>query len=1188
MIVSAYERAPSEVRYNAHIKRAGSHKLENDQNKVFEGYFAGSGRACVDAGAGTGKTTTLVEVLAEAVICEAEKGVRNPLERILVVTFGVEAARKIKTDLKKRLMDHKAAGGTLPKDIMRLIESESAISTLDSLQHSLFKEIAPAIGLTPAFDLPSVFDEDEITKEAMAEMRKDAQLDNKLNFLQALYPEFQYQEFGKRESLMDILKNARKKMREFCFTPEEAENRIKSAVERLLHFGKKPPFTRADVESIVEKAKGGEYRIECDNRAEKKMIGYVEGVFCDVSKAYDAFANVLRAFDRIYDAICRKKGLFSYNDISYMIWQFSRTDEGRDWGLDLQGRYDHILVDEFQDTSHVQFEIIKLFLRGGSKGERNRVMLIGDVKQSIYQWRSAEPDIFMEILKNVNGKMPLSHMRLEGMEYFPLVSNFRSHEELIHFFNGMFSKMFSDKATGAIKGNVVYNPLRAAHVGPKSACEVAGPRLHVMKLDNGGKGFKNQDEWLEKEPDAIASTIDGLIDAGVHAGDIVLLFRRKTHIPKFVRKLRERGIFCIVMADNSLFGEPEVSVMIDFLNWLENPESRESITRILRSPLVALSDESMRFVASREYMLTVALSEWDDSLPKEDKERIADLLALRHDLRWDREGSKTELIQRIISHSSFDSVVLTTADGLQSYANLWMFQEVVSSWEEDELLPYREFVKKLNEYRTLAREEKEGEYPRAQLADERSRTAVRITTIHKAKGLEFPIVFLPDAFWSCDTTVARTTFVDRSVGVLLSPKTRAVQPQEMKITNNSGEYKLPWVGDNDNGSILWARYARDKNGCVPSPTEMQKVQLSAVAESWRLLYVSLTRAKEHLILPYGNYSASQYNRNNTWMLYLAEYINKIDMKTKTLTLDWAEDGKTIKRTIPVGINDLPTKIKGALENIPYSGLGMGSASAFSPGYSNFVPKKLTPSTFSDIIECPMRYQYSRLWQMDGVRSGDKGCVAMLSDEWGRLVHSAMEQRNFAKRLHDDSDLIALLDEQREGIIPDLKKAIDNFDTTSVGVGVRNAAIAGRPVRREEKIYCHIEDPRKVHPHIILSGRYDLLFQDEKGEWCLVDFKTEPQKDEGSYRDLHYKAQIKAYCWALKKTEGIVVKHGCIAYLFPKPGVTLFDPWHDGFESMVGALWEIKFDDKGLIARPGKDRCETCPYRNSNKGPCEHG
>ena len=244
-----------------------------------------------------------------------------------------------------------------------------------------------------------------------------------------------------------------------------------------------------------------------------------------------------------------------------------------------------------------------------------------------------------------------------GMVFKPVSSNFRSQKQLIDFFNAFSENLFQDKARGAANGRIYYSEIVAK---VPSDPNMNSQRLHIM-LNPGTKVH----EWVDFEAERLAAVISGIIQEPTfqvrkgkddmkkaQAGDIALLFRRKTHIPTYVKALRSYGISCAVQTDSSLFSEPEISLITDFLDWLANPELRDSVVRILRSPIVALSDKTLRYLSSERFILQLALDHWmpDLGLPESDKVRLVNLLRFREDLRWDRERSKADLIQRIIDH----------------------------------------------------------------------------------------------------------------------------------------------------------------------------------------------------------------------------------------------------------------------------------------------------------------------------------------------------------------------------------------------------------------------------------------------------------------------------------------------------------------------------------------------------------
>jgi ATP-dependent helicase/nuclease subunit A len=1194
------------------LRRNKSNELEDDQKHAMNCYLSRGGRVCVDAGAGTGKTTVLIETLAETILRELQgkSDDFNPMERILVVSFGVEASRQLKSRLKERLRDHESAGGDLPLNIWRFIESESHIQTIDAFLQALLREIITEIGVNPAFEIPPGLEQDNLVDEILNKIHNEPSLRPKWLRLERAFPTLDFLEYGP-ESLRNMIWNTHQKTREFCLEPKEVKVQLVSAVKNLIHKGLEPPFTIDKLKNLVQQLSNKSYILDCPDDEEAAMIVHAEDAYNHSLQLANDFGDLLVAFDEEYDAVTKKEGRLTYIDIAYLVWQYTFKKGDNDWKTSLQKRFDHILVDEFQDTNFVQYEVIRSLIRSGPPHERNHIMFIGDLKQSIYQWRSAEPQIFADLIislkrKKTNVSFP------EGMIYAPLVSNFRSHPKLIDFFNGLFWKVFKDEARGAISGEVPYVELKAM-VEPNH--DDNKPRIHV--LINPGSTV---DEWVGHEATRVSGIVRGILqpNSGIlirdgnqtrqpRAGDIVLLFRRNRNIPRYVKELRSSGINCAIRTDVSLFGEPEVSLVIDFLDWLANPDSRESITRILRSPIVALSDKTLRYLASKRFLLVGALNGWKSelNLPEQDKRRLKELLNFREDLRWDREGPKASLIERIIAHGSFDSVVLASEEGLQAQANLWMLIEVVSSWEEEELLAYREFVELLKALRERARSGNEKDFPRAILADEKTKDSVKIMTIHAAKGLEFPIVIIPDIVYVDESARNERIVRNRRAGIILRPRASdTYQPFRVSIVNPSNQKHVSWVGRGSENAILWLSPERDlQNGLfvVESPIK-QKVK-DDVAEFWRLFYVVATRARDHLIFSVGNEDKWEKYEWNSWMRYLR---TSLDLANIGATQQRVVTFQPSSRQVEIGIEDLPATPSPTPTPFLEKPVPSGENSEYESACPSFVPSQVNPSLFPILLECPRRYQYEALWLTSGLRESLLKAYTtgaqppytksgrMSADEWGNQIHEALRRWEFSLSIYSDQSLIDYMD-QLERVLgtkvrAEIVKALTNFSKLPVGKMAIDAARNNRTIMKEQPLQALISS-NASSPPILVQGRFDLLFQNQKGEWILVDFKAEEAPPQKSFRDRIYQGQINAYSWLISNAIGLKVKKAYLAYIHPNGAEQELFPDETQFEKQVkSSLGSLSLDpQKGLKATPsyGPDGpCQSCPYNREVGGPCE--
>ena len=1194
------------------LRRNKSNELEEDQKYAMNCYLSPGGRVCVDAGAGTGKTTVLIETLAETILQElqAKSDNFNPMERILVVSFGVEASRQLKSRLKERLRDHESAGGHLPLDIWRFIESESQIQTIDAFLQALLREIVTEIGLNPAFEIPKGLEQDDLVDEILNKIRNDPSLRPNWFRLERAFPALDFLEYGP-ENLRNMIWTTHQKAREFCLEPKEVKDQLVYAVKNLIHKGLEPPYTIDILRNLVQQLSNNTYILDCPDDQEAAMIVHAEDVYNHSLQLASDFGDLLIAFDEQYDALSKKRGKMTYIDIAYLVWQFTFKKGGNDWKTSLQNRFDHILVDEFQDTNFVQCEVIRSLIRSGPTDERNHIMLIGDLKQSIYQWRSAEPQIFADLIISLNQKKPSVSVP-EGMTYAPLVSNFRSHPKLIDFFNGLFPQLFKDEARGAVAGQVPYVELKAM---VESNPNDTKPRIHVLM--NPGATV---DEWVDHEATRVSGIVRGILQPNSEvfirdgnqtrqprAGDIVLLFRRNRHIPRYVEELRSSGINCAIRTDISLFGEPEVSLLIDFLDWLANPDSRESITRILRSPIVALSDKTLRYLASKRFLLVSALNGWKPelNLPEQDKRRLKELLNFREDLRWDREGPKASLIERIIAHGSFDSVVLASEEGLQAQANLWMLIEVVSSWEEEELLAYREFVELLKALRERARSGNEKDFPRAILADEKTKDSVKIMTIHAAKGLEFPVVIIPDIVYVDESARNERIVRNRRTGIILRPRaSNTYQPFRVSIVNPRNQKAVSWVGRESENAILWLSPERDpQNGLFVVESPIKQNVKDDVAEFWRLFYVVATRARDHLIFSVGSEDRWERYEWNSWMRYLRA------------SLDLANIGATQQRVITfqlsskkveIGIEDLPampppTPIPFLEKQVP-----SGKNAEYESGCPSFVPSQVNPSLFPILLECPRRYQYEAIWLTSGLRESLlKADITgaqppytksgkMSADEWGKQIHEALRRWEFSLGIHSDQLLIDYMNQLERTlgtkVRAEIVKALTNFSKLTVGKMVINAARNNRTIMKEQTLQALISWDASSPP-ILVQGRFDLLFQNQKGEWILADFKAEEAPPQESFRARIYHGQIDAYAWLISNALGLKVSKAYLAYVHPNESEEELAPNEKQFEAQAkSSLSSLALDPKkGLKATSSyapDGPCQSCPYNKDVGGPCE--
>ncbi|MGB9932897.1 UvrD-helicase domain-containing protein [Haloarcula amylolytica] len=1185
---------------------------DDPQSEVFNEYFDGSGRVVVGAGAGTGKTTTLIDIVAETVLQKLDTEAGNPMDDLLVTTFTKDAAGELKTELKQRLRLHESeTGQELDPDIWRWIETDSYIETIDSFTHRLLGEVAVDAGISPDLDIRDGLEDEDLIDEIMEELRENPEHAERLNRLEDAYPNEDWRDFPPRD-VRTMLADAHSKSREFCWTPEEMGEQI-LATHRESHANLEPEFSAEDIRDITEHITG-QYAIIPGDLPEhaSRVYEHNEGLLED-------FKTLLVAFDELYDAKTLDSGELSHTDITYLVWRYLNQNPDSEWAQGLSERFDHVFIDEFQDTSFAQCRILSHCFPDAdpTAPESPNALFIGDVKQSIYQWRSADPQIFSEIIQDAQAGQADEYLEVEGMEYRPLTTNFRSHPDLVESANHIFDAVFDDEARGDIGPFPI--PFEAAtaeraSIEPEWAemtdvnGEEALSRLHVLDLGSP----QNKDDWWDIEAQQIARTVSAITGSDrvpvldgeateslddpqyrqPEPGDITLLFNRRHVMPLYVQALRQYGVDCAVDVSAGLFDEPEVRLLVDVLDWFANPHQKDSLIRILRSPVTALEDRTIRYLVSENLYLSTALQDWPEDLPEADRDRLEGLLALRNDLRWDREKNKAELVSELIQHTAFDSIVLADPDGKQKFANLWLITEIAAEWEDEELMTYREFVIRLKRLRDRAQRGDE-EYPVAKVSDENSDTTVRLTTVHQSKGMEYPIVILPDLQYS---PVGGLFPWDNRM--LLSRDGVGLRPDignEVPVDFDQGgsDYWLtddynPFVFAADGLGTTWLRGNRGDDGTMQDNHPLADNIAANIAEFWRTLYVAYTRASDHLI--FGLTDTEPWpDEYMSWTPLLRERLQPdgLDGWREGVfrhQLDYAEANGSPE--VCIGIDDLETGTP--IEDEP---IGMDVVNEainedrqheIDPVAPDFFPEVVRPSSIQELLACPLRFQYSELEEISGIRAeippGSTPPGDLQRSQWGDLVHL------FLERYHEDpADAEELAETYSSPIQTELLEQVQaNFENSDLASHLDTNA---NEVLPEHEVLTYAPDLNTY-----VRGQIDLLYEDSDG-WHIVDYKTGRVAEGEEYSEQMYRRQLAAYRWLVDKAYDIEIASTELFYIHPDIERHPVEITADEFEEALMAARETLevISGQGLQAEPDPDpdqtdspdvktRCGSCPYR----------
>ena len=523
-----------------------------------------------------------------------------------------------------------------------------------------------------------------------------------------------------------------------------------------------------------------------------------------------------------YQRLKEEQRLLDFTDLEWKSYKLLSTTGNAHWiQYKLDQRIDHLLIDEFQDTNPTQWRLILPLLEEMAAGEPERprsVFLVGDGKQSIYRFRRADPQLF-----DTAHRWLSDHL---GAQSYPMDRSWRSAPAIMEFVNGLFGDGElnrrlphfhpHDTHHQQLWGRVELLPL----VGPDpSSPEIVRETLRNPLLE---PRTIQADQRHYREGQQIASTICSLLeqpvlidDGGrsrpVNYGDILILIARRTHLPPIETALREAGIPYLGANRGTLLESQEISDMEALLETLTTPYNNLSLAVVLRSPLFACPDEDLITLASEER------GNWWERLMALSAPPGSPLARARHWLAaWHALADHLpvhDLLQRIYSEGNVPAryeAAFPTHLRSRVRANLQRFLQLALEVDSGRYPSLMHFLARLQDLREL-RQDAPDEAPASS-----GEPQLRLMTIHAAKGLEAPVVFLVDSASSSRQT-------------------------------NSWNALVEWPADGDRPShFLLAGKKQESDPLTLSLLEKQAA--AQQREDANLLYVAVTRARQLLYI----------------------------------------------------------------------------------------------------------------------------------------------------------------------------------------------------------------------------------------------------------------------------------------------------------------------------------------------------
>lgn len=660
------------------------------------------GRVLVDAGAGSGKTSVLVERFARSVL---EDGVEPGA--ILAITFTEKAAAEMRQRVRSRL---------------NLNEDPGWILTIHGFCARVLRAHALAIGLDPQF---TVLEEDlarELSEAAFdtalaavaetpggAELIAAHRVGDVRAAIQSSYRELRSR--GERQPRLpavaspqvstgaaDVRVLAAAVARELGELPDPGIT-VTRAIDALMAMD----FDTHWPGDLPELGNGaGALKSPACERYRAALIEFKRGLADRIARRMrDSLDALLAAYGGEYEAAKRTRGGVDFDDLELLARDVLRG--GARYG------FTHVMVDELQDTNAVQLELVDLVAGDAA------VFMVGDAQQSIYGFRHADVSLFRargRELEAAGGRLALS-------------TNFRTRAEILDVLNAGFA--------GCLEDFMALAPGRADPPAP-------GPLVELLIADKTAEWERDEGlatPWRVAEARALAARVAELVGAGeCRPGDVVVLTRASTDLAVYERALEGAGVPTFVVGGRGYWTHPQVVDLVAYLRALANPREEEAYWTVLFSPLCGLSLDGLVLVAAGAF----------DELDLEDAGRLARFEAsFAEERRASRAVGPEQLIDRAMRWSSYDLALARRVDGRRRLANVRKLMRLAREWEAGHGPDLPGFVRLL-ERRSGggggggAGGAREAEAP----IESEALDAVRLMTIHRSKGLEFPVVCVAD------------------------------------------------------------------------------------------------------------------------------------------------------------------------------------------------------------------------------------------------------------------------------------------------------------------------------------------------------------------------------------------------------------------------------------------------------------
>ncbi|HEY7380873.1 MAG TPA: UvrD-helicase domain-containing protein [Gaiella sp.] len=1028
-----------------------------------------SGEVFVSAGAGTGKTSVVVERFVRAV---CEQGL--DVDSILVITYTRKAAGELRARIRAGLVERRR------HDLARELDG-AWISTIHGFCSRLLRAQPFAVGLDPRFR--------ELEDAGAAVLRGEA-FDRALDAFLAGGEEDRlrllatYGAGGLRRMLTAVYETLRSAGRELELelgqrrSLTDAIAALRDAAACLAEDTDATPAQRANAAEALRAVQEGAPPERVADLSGVASRGVRAGTFEEARKAVEQVAleelaardrdllqELLTRFAAAYAEAKRRESVVDFEDLQLAGRDLLRGMQERD---EEALRFRLVMVDEFQDTNHLQCELVDLVSRHGESLETER-FFVGDEFQSIYGFRHADVEVFRE-------------RRDQAANLLALRQNYRSRPEVLAAVNHLFAEAFGGE----------FQPLAATGEFPDP---VFGHPVELLVTDKAS--FRDTGEhWRRGEARHVARRVRELVDAGAASpGEIVLLFAAGTDAEAYEEELRRAGLPTYRATGRGYFGQQQVTDLLAYLRLLHNRYDDVALATVLASPFVGVSNDAIVLVRRHAGRRPLYCG-LERALPPElgnDDERL--LRAFRQ--RYERLVTAAQrmglepLCEQILVEHDYDLAVLARWDGTRRYANLRKLARLARSYEALRGRDLEGFVRFVREQDALGAKELEA------VAEEEGADAVRLLTIHAAKGLEFRVVVVADA--------------GRDVGGPFDPD------EILALSDGRFGFRVVHPTRGERAPVFDYEAVRDAE------------RAQERAERLRLYYVAMTRAADRLIVS-GSVDPDRAADRETPMGWVLERLDAVEEVAaagdEPLELERGNARFLVRvnrhSAEPAAPSEEPAADIRTGQLMLFDELELGGAAAGVtltpleplPEPAGHEPRRLSYSAISLFDRCSYRYWAERVAGMrpaavapgtDG--DGGDGAGGLHATEIGDAVHRLLEHVDLAgpqplarEELHET------VRAWYPTVTPDELARIEKLVTAypASPLAQRVAALEGA---RPERPFAFL------HDGVLLHGRLDVLWSDGLRA-LVVDYKSNALGDAAPAEIVEAEYRLQRHVYAL--------------------------------------------------------------------------